>query len=43
MYILLDACQHPGIFKNNIFWKFIIRYCFTLVPNRFLIVIYDRF
>ena len=43
MYILLDACQHPGILRIIYFGSLLLDIVFTLVPIGFNSNINDRF
>ena len=39
MYILLDACQHPGILRIIYFGKLLIDLVFTLLPIGLIVMI----
>ena len=43
MYILLDACQHPGILRIIYFGSLLIDLVFTLLPIGLIIMIINRF
>ena len=41
MYILLDACQHPGILRIIYFGKLLIDLVFTLLPIGLIVIKYE--
>ena len=45
MYILLDACQHPGILRIIYFGSLLLDIVFTLVPIGLIVILIfnDRF
>lgn len=39
MYILLDACQHPGILRIIYFGSLLLDIVFTLVPIGLIVIL----